>query len=596
MVNCRARSRSVAAVVVRAGASVKLLACEVVGQGATPPLAAAGECQLLAEQCVFRDTSAVAVALKGGAVAKFTQCLFTGVARAALAAADGARVFVDSCSLVDCHIELAGAAVSVVAATTLERQGTTGLAVSGGATAYVVGNVLAGSRVEAAERARVHLLNNEFVDGSLVAWGDAEVTSADDSFTGRTPAAVGVFGDAVLTMSKLKVEEIDGCGVVAYEDAKLAVDGATISQCGKTGVIAHSGAKLTLKNVEVLNCLETGLIATDTRETTLIEITLDGNGRSGAEICRARQCKITNSKFNRNERCGLMLVRTNSTIEDGEFTNNGYAGLHVSEATVTVAKAVFTANAKGAIYARDKATVSVTESPFSSNQCAAIATESGASVEITNCEFEENDVGIRGEGTVALNQCKFTNHAEAAIVVNSRVTCQNCRWLGENKLAVSVLSGGQFSVVDSAFEENASHIEADAGGNLTVRGTKFVASQGSSGVHIRNSTATFRACEFLQDKAVAIFSEGNTVLENSKVSGAGRVGIVFDGKATGKISQTTIEENGECGLQCIGGCPQIVDSQIKNHTRFGIYVFKSGRAMASCIAFEANQVANIWRE
>jgi nitrous oxidase accessory protein NosD len=597
LINCRVRSNSGSAVALTNDVSVKLLACKIIGKGPVPLLTASGNSQLLADQCVFTDTSSVGVSLAGNSVAKFTQCLFTGISLAAIASSDGARVYLDSCQLLDCHVELSSsAAVNVVTATTLERPGTTGIAVFGSATVYIVGNILAGSRVEVTDRATAHLKNNEFMDGSLVVWGYAETTSTDDSFTGKTPAAIGVFGDAVLAMSKLKIEMVDGSGVVVYEDAKLLIDDAVINQCGKSGVIGHSGAKLTLRNVEIINCFETGLIATDMREVTLFELTLDANECSGAEICRARQCKITNSRFNRNGRCGLILVRTNATVIGGEFTNNGYAGIHASGGTVEIAKGMFTANAKGGLHALNNTGVRIAESPFSSNQIVGVVAESGASVELSNCEFEENDVGVSGAGTVELSHCHFTNHNEAAVVADGKVTCKKCHWSGESKLAVSVVRRGTFSAVDCAFQKNAAHIEADGGGHLTVRSTTFLASQGTSGVHIRDSNATFRACEFLQDKAVAIFSEGNTVLENSKVSGAGRIGIVFNGNATGKISQTIIEKNGECGCQCIGGCPEIVDSQIKNHTRFGIYIFKSGSAKGSRNVFEANVVANICRE
>jgi serine/threonine-protein kinase len=460
----------------------------------------------------------------------------------------------------------------------------------------LVGNVLGGSRIEVKARCKVESARNEFVDGSLVVWGEATVSSVDDSFRGQTPAAVGVFGDAVLTMTKLTMEEIRGCGIVVYEDSKLTLEDSTINQCEKTGVMAHSGGKIILRNVNILNCGEVGLIATDTKETSLVEVTLDGNGRSGAELCRARQCKIEESKFVRNLRCGIILVNTVATIEGGEFTNNSYSGLHAGEATVKLSKAVFTANEKCGIYAVNHSTVKISETPFASNQIAAISAEGGCTIEVTNCDFEENDVGITGEGAVALRDCKFKNHKEAAILASGRVTCEKCEWSGETSVAVSAVAGTQFSAIQSTFSNNNVHIEAAGGGSVTIQSSQFTNSQGSSGVHIGKATAKFEDCRFVHDKAVAIFSEGNVIIDGSTVSGAGRAGVVFDGAAGGKISNSTIEGNGECGCQCFGGAPQIVDSEIKAHARFGIYVFKGGRALASGLIFDQNQVANVWRE
>jgi hypothetical protein len=124
----------------------------------------------------------------------------------------------------------------------------------------------------------------------------------------------------------------------------------------------------------------------------------------------------------------------------------------------------------------------------------------------------------------------------------------------------------------------------------------LVESRGTSGVHIGDGSGTFIKCNFRSDKAVAIFSEGETKVEESVVTGAGRIGLVFAGNATGRIGTTVIEKNGECGVQCVNGRPELVGNTIKNHTRFGLFVFRPGAPVVEENNFSENGVANVWRE
>jgi hypothetical protein len=95
---------------------------------------------------------------------------------------------------------------------------------------------------------------------------------------------------------------------------------------------------------------------------------------------------------------------------------------------------------------------------------------------------------------------------------------------------------------------------------------------------------------------VAIFSEGETNVTKSKITGAGRIGLVFGGKSTGKIFDSTIERNGEVGCQCIGGTPELNQNIIHDHSRFGLFVIAPGAPIVESNTFERNTVANVWRQ
>jgi hypothetical protein len=91
------------------------------------------------------------------------------------------------------------------------------------------------------------------------------------------------------------------------------------------------------------------------------------------------------------------------------------------------------------------------------------------------------------------------------------------------------------------------------------------------GRYIADGSGTFVKCTFNGDKEIAIFSEGVT---GSAVSESGCIGLVFDGNTSGRMSDTTIEKNGECVCQCIHGKPELVNNEIKSHSRFGVFIFR----------------------
>jgi hypothetical protein len=118
----------------------------VKASGVSSALTAVAESQLLADQCIFSDTSGTAVVVKGSAVAKLTQCLFRDIYCGAVSSTDDSQLYVDSCQVLDCHIEITNTrTVNVVTGTTLERKGANGISWSGATTAHLAGNIVAGS-------------------------------------------------------------------------------------------------------------------------------------------------------------------------------------------------------------------------------------------------------------------------------------------------------------------------------------------------------------------------------------------------------------------------------------------------------------------
>jgi hypothetical protein len=360
--------------------------------------------------------------------------------------------------------------------------------------------------------------------------------------------------------------------------------------------MAHSGAALKVADLTVSECDEAAIVASETRATEFTRVVLEQNHHSGVELSGVSNAVLTGVRFLGNQKVGLVLAKSTATVEGGEFVGNGFSGIHAVESTVAVNGVQFTENKRGGVYAAVKSTITLTKLEFARNLWSAVFADATSSGRAEDCSFEANAIGLNSAGVFAVTRATFTGHTETGVRSAGAVECSECAWREEPKVAVVAVTGSKFKAVNATFESNLAHIEASGGGAVTIEKSTFKGSRGESGVHIGDGIGTFVECRFLEDTAVAIFSEGETNIAKSTVTGAGRIGLVFDGKASGRITESVIERNGECGCQCINGSPCLVGNTIKEHTRFGLFVFKPGTPVVEENLFEGNTVANVWRE
>jgi nitrous oxidase accessory protein NosD len=595
--NCEVQSNSIASIILKNDAGIKLYGCRVRASMGIPALTATGQSQVIADQSVFAETQTVAVTIKADAVGKFTRCRFRESAKGGLSSADRSRVFLDSCEFIECNIDLASSGgTNIVSGTSVTKDRGTGIVCAVSTTAALIADHITGCCVDSRDHSRVTLVGNEFLQASLFVWGSSTATSTGDRFRESENAAIAVSGSASLTLTNVDVKDIPGCGVLAYGESTVDITGGTVTQCRRSGVMAHSGAALTVADLAVSECDEAGILASETRAAQFTRVVLERNVRSGAELANVSAAVFSESRFLANQKVGLVLMKSTAAVDGGEFSGNGFSGIHAVESTVAVTGVQFTENKRGGVYAAAKSSVKLTKLPFARNLWSAVFVDAPTNGKADDCSFEANAIGVNSAGQFVVTRATFTGHTEAGVRSAGVVECVSCSWTEEPKVAIAAVAGSKLKAVEGVFENNFAHIEASGGGGVIVEKSTFKGSRGESGVHIGDGVGTFVECMFEQDQAVAIFSEGETNLDQSTVTGAGRIGLVFDGKASGKISQSTIERNGECGCQCINGSPWLVDNTIKEHTRFGLFVFRPGTPVVEGNLFEGNTVANVWRE
>jgi hypothetical protein len=137
-----------------------------------------------------------------------------------------------------------------------------------------------------------------------------------------------------------------GCGIVACENANLVVDGGTIIECG---IMAHNGAAVKVSGLRIVKCKEAGLVVNRTGIAEFENCVIEGNGRSGAEIVEVQNISFKMSMFASDEKCGLMVRKSNVAISGGNFLNNLFSGICGRRATVKVIGSRFTGNVHGGV-------------------------------------------------------------------------------------------------------------------------------------------------------------------------------------------------------------------------------------------------------
>jgi hypothetical protein len=593
LTNCKVRSSAVGSLVTRGEAKVKLVRCHVLAKNATIPCAnILGKTQIIAECCVFSNTRTTAVNLKANAIGRIVRCVFRNAQRGSISSTDSSRVFVDSCRVVECPTEISNSsAENVIGGTTIIGQ-----RVVCSKTTQVAfrRNSISRAVIDSRDHARLSLTENKFDGASLIVWGDGAAVSDSDAFVGASKASIAVSGQGTLTLRGVSIAAVEGSGVVAYENGTVAIEAGRIDPCGGSAIVGHSGATITASNTTLSGSSGTSIVLDGAKSATFSGITIADSGASGAEVANSRACSFTDCVIRDCTVCGLAFIATHADILRCTLTGNKFAGVHGGDGSeLSVDGSQFMGNVLGGIFVCEQSNVKVANSAFTGNKRAGLTVAPTAKAEVEASQFESNEVGVSNVGAVNLSSTSFKKHQTAGVVAGGRFTLAGASF-EEESLGVAAVSGANLAGTTVTFQSNTTHLEV-SGGAVLFQNSTFKGSAGGAGVHVKDASAAFRECTFEDDQEVAIFSEGETNVNDSKVTNAGRVGVVFNTGASGTIANSEFVTNGDCALQCLGGQPTIKDSRVREHKRFGVFIFPGAVPVIEGNSFEENVTANVWR-
>ena len=79
-------------------------------------------------------------------------------------------------------------------------------------------------------------------------------------------------------------------------------------------------------------------------------------------------------------------------------------------------------------------------------------------------------------------------------------------------------------------------------------------------------------CEVKNNNLIGVASDSNTCIRESVISNSKKIGVLCNDGATGEIRGNQISDNGESAVLCVGGTPKIIENNIANNGKFGIYI------------------------
>jgi nitrous oxidase accessory protein NosD len=594
-VNCKIRSAAIASCLVKGEAHLTLSQCLLYG-ATSPALSLVAASQALIDRCIFSDCKIAAVTLKSTAVASISQCVFRNNAKGGISASDRSAAFIDSSRFSDCGVDFASeGTTNVIVGCVIERSTNPSVIIGGSATAYIWENTISGGCVDSRDRSVLQMGNNKLMSAGVVAWGSAKVVSQRDQFLGKIDCAIAVSQSAALTLNGSVIKDISGTGIIGYGESTVFAESVKIVNPGHYGIMGHSGVTIACKATEIISAADYGILINAATKVTLESTLIRDSKKSGIEIYQTKEYLFSDSQFDGNRKCGIVIIGSNGELKSCESRGNSFSGMHLHQSVCEMIGCVFEKNAKGGLVLSQGSRVNGQTSTFKGNMWAGLSVDRTSGAEFWQSGFADNQTGLNCCGDVSLKSCRFTGNRVFGAQVTGKAILEAVGWERE-VLGLSVSNEGSATIKKCFFLGNSVHVEVGGGCSLTANECEFNSSSGDCGVHVVEGKASFEKCAFGGNRNVAIIVEGEVTINESKVVASGTLGVVFDGKASGSIRKCVLEDNGECGCQCIRGNPLIVENEIRGHSKFGLFLCSESAPIVEENKFEGNGLANVWRE
>jgi hypothetical protein len=547
----------------------------------------------------------IGVTLKLSSVGIFTQCWFRQCAKGGLLATESSHVYVDSSRFIGCNAAFDNDTKGVVTGCAFEGRSegkdtiACGIVCAMNSSCSVYDNTILSACVDVRENATAELRRDKFVAGELIVWGSSQCNSGQDSFTGEVPTAIRVFNEAHLVASDLKMEKVHKYGIVAENSCDVNMTDVQLASPGNTGVMALEDATVRVASGTIVAAGAFGVVVQAAKRVELSNLSISECGTSGIQVANSTT-SLEGLTVQRNRNCGLVLIHTKAAIKNTTFQDNRWSGVHLQNSTANVSESTFARNERGGAFLSSTSELSLKASSFVDNGWMAAYAGSGSTLTATDSTFERNETGVGAAGRARIVNSTFVKNGSIALQVSgdqAGAEVENSAFRQENQ-AVAAADKAALTLVACSFAGNVLHGAAAGGGTMTDTGSRFSRSTGNYGFHIVEGTANFRKSSIVRSRAIAIFSQGETNMEESAVRDSGQFAVVFSGKASGVIRQSTFERNGIAAFHVVEGTPTIRNNIISGHFKYGVFIADQAHPIVEGNKFEGkvNGLANVWRE
>lgn len=597
LTNCKVSSVASSTITVKNDSIVEIKDSVIKARGGTA-ITATQQSQVSCETTAFCKCKLSALSLRATTIGLLKQCVLFENSQTGVSVTDQSQVSVDSCLLINCSIEVASnGEVTIVKGTTIDKTfGSVGISLNQSTNGYLYKNVLKGCAIDLRGTTKTKLDSNHYYAGSLIASNETTVESENDSFEGETPAAIGVHDSAQMTIKNTKMTNVSGIGIVTYDSSKITSTSLTINGTGQQGIICHSGGELELQDSTIQQTSDDALLVQD-GNINAKNLTIQRSKTNGISISDSSNCVFSNCTISDNARCGFIISHTTLTIENINFTGNGFSAIHSIGSKFKISNCTFTRNMKGGVISADNSKLIVEKSQLTNNGWAALLVENGSKIKATNSTLSNNNVGVVNMGKATLQNCKINTHNSIALQSLGKLKVKDTTLTDNGTAIIASSQSARTYVLNSTFTSNILNVEVSNGALLEMNDSQISQTKGESALNITDqASATIRNSTISDSKSVAVFANGRIDMEGSKVSNPGKIALLCSDNSTGSVKNNSFLGTGQCGIQLVGGNCSILANTIQNFSQFGIYIKPTSRASVEGNSISNNGLANIWKE
>lgn len=597
--NCVFKTLSMSTIQVQNDSLVQIKNCKVYGTKSSA-LQALNKSQIESIDTTFSNSTTSLINITNEAAGHFTNCTFNESRNGGITSSDSSFLAIENSTFTHCMAEFrANSTGCYINNCTLSNDSL--IKTNNNCTNVVISrNNLSDSMIQIDGNSTATINSNRYNSSSIIVRGTSTAILENETFTGTVETSIRVIENAKFSIKNSTLSSITGYGIVAYGSSTLIVDNCQFINISNNSIISHSGCNVALSNLTFQNHKQTPIVFDSIIQAILSKIRIENCNGNGCEINGCQGIvKISECHFISNQKCGLVLTNNPNGVavdENSTFTQNGFSGIYLTSSYLQLTNDLFQQNKKGDVYASSGSRAVVVGSTFTNSlNWASVYVDGQSQLQIDSSSFNRNKISIEIEGQAQITNSKFEFCQDgSALQITGKAVISGCEF-NKNKCAIMTAGQASVTVEKSSFMSSETHIQTLNNSCCQCTECKFNKSTGDSAIRVTESSSLgLMKCEVKENSFVGIASDSNTSIYNSIISNSRRIGVLCNEGATGEIKQNQIIDSGESAILCLGGTPKIVENNIANNEKFGIYIASKKSPSVENNSFSSNRLAHIW--
>lgn len=429
--------------------------------------------------------------------------------------------------------------------------------------------------------------------------------------------------DGYLYFNTCTITSTEAAVMFASKKIKVEFQKCVISSPQTVGIIASEDSQVRMIQTKLENCGDSGIIILDRASLQMESCNVEGNGGDAIELNTQSQNNIITATAIKNHEKGSALNCSGpghlsisnceiNTCTAGILAGNGFTVEASTNAISNVSKSALVCATNGstitlngdnlsgecllAIISDSKSQVLATGVNINNIKSTGSSVTGGSKLVFTQCVFNkitECAIEAHDDATLEVDSCQFSEIESIGILVQTNVR----GFVKNTVISTCGIVGCHFVDNTAEFEFQQVSFQANGGNGLNIKNTSavftecaFIQNQ-ASGIEARGAETkpTFDKCQFNQNAVVGVnISEGAAPIFKECVIGANAGSGFYAEGASPSLEVCSVVQNGENGILAMSGA-QVTCSQcsIKGNLTFGAQIETSG----TCVTFKQCEIS-----